>query len=340
MNVKMPQKNLTSILESLQAEMPFKEDLYMNPKLDLRMMPENGFMQLQARQNQLEPLGYSPTDWSLSQLAGRLGIDTRYLKRCPSELQAENVNYWLEQLKPETNWLVRTYHHPQAGVARARGFLSDKYSPFDDHEFLDILANLFPSGADYKINMWHRDEAGFHLRVLLPDLTTSIGKTVAGDPDIHMVGLHIENSEVGKKSIKIRPIVYRMICTNGLFGWQSTGEGLQQRHVHLNHREMHGRVATAIGESLRVGDEIIETVRQSREVAVENPLDVIKKLAEDKKYSKETAEHLTEAFHLEPGNTAFHVTQAWTRAAQRYSEDTRVELERDAGRLMKVLVQS
>ena len=34
-------------------------------------------------------------------LANRLGVPFSYLDRCPAELQAENLNYWLEQERKE-----------------------------------------------------------------------------------------------------------------------------------------------------------------------------------------------------------------------------------------------
>lgn len=332
MNLAVKQEqDLQTILDGLHNELIYKKDLELRPKI-LRMDEDTARI---VTPNQTD--GYRMTDWALAQLAGRLNIDTRYLRRCPAMVQAYNVNYWLNQKRDDTKWLVRTMDKP--GQSMVRGFLSDKYSPFDDHEMLSILTGIFGSATNYRIQMWHRDDTGFHLRVLLPDLTTVIGTTADGSPDRHIVALHIENSEVGKKSIKVRPLIYRMVCTNGMFGWAADGEILQQRHVHLNHNEMYGRVATAIGEGLRVGDSMMEHLLQAKETKLaDDPLDVLRQLAKNKKYSQDTTDHLQEAYYEEPGATPFHIVQAFTRAAQRYDADTRVEMERDAGQVMRSLI--
>lgn len=326
---------LQTILHELQAEVPTKQDLMIHPQ-DLRM---NNQGMLVSRDSAIQ---HHVTDWALGQLAGRLdaGLPIRYLRKCPPELQAVNVNHWIEKFDYEKDkpWLLRTQTGSSNGMVR--GILSERYSPFDDHEIIGILNNFFGSlQADVDINWWHRDDTGFHLRILFNDLTTNVGKLDDGTPDIHKVGLHIENSEVGKKSIRITPLVWRLVCSNGMMGWATDGEVFKQRHLYLKPHEMYGRVAEAVGNALKVGDGAIEQLLEAKETHIADPLEVIKQLAEKNKYSKEFTEKAQGKFLIEEGNTAFHVIQAFTRACQETTNpDFRTGVETDTTKMLAQMI--
>ena len=325
---------LHSILAELQAEEKTKHDLIIHPK-DFRM---NNKGMLISRD---KSINHHVTDWALGQLASRVdaGLPIRYLRKCPPELQAINVNHWMEKFDDKhTPWLLRTSTGQENGLIR--GILSERYSPFDDHEIIEILTQFFgKQDADIEVNWWHRDNTGFHLRILFNDLTTTVGTLADGKPDVHKVGLHIENSEVGKKSIRITPLVWRLVCSNGMMGWSVDGDVFKQRHLYLKPHEMYGRVSEAIGSALKVGDAAIEELIQAKETPIEDPLEVIKKLSEKNKYSKEFMEKTQGKFLEEEGNTAFHVIQAFTRACQETKNpDFRTEIESDSTKMLRQLI--
>lgn len=325
---------LQAILHELEAEVSTKQDLIIHPK-DIRM---NNQGMLVSRDKVID---HHITDWALGQLATRVdaGLPIRYLRKCPPELQAVNVNHWMDRFTDKhTPWLLRTSTGDSNGLVR--GILSERYSPFDDHEILAILNQLFGEAhKDIDINWWYRDNTGFHLRILFNDLTTQVGTLPDGKPDIHKVGLHIENSEVGKKSIRITPLVWRLVCSNGMMGWAVDGEIFKQRHLYLKPHEMYGRVAEAIGSALKVGDAAIEHLIQAKETKIADPLEIIKKLSEKNKYSKEFMEKTQGKFMEEEGNTAFHVIQAFTRACQETKNaDFRTEIETDATKMLLQLI--
>ncbi|SFX74990.1 protein of unknown function [Thermoactinomyces sp. DSM 45891] len=319
---------LQQILKGLETEDTQKEDLIISAS-DLTYR-EDGL--LYDRYNRIN--GYSLNDWSTGQFAQRLNIPSRYFKSCPPELRSINAAHWMQKLEPDTDWMLRTMKH---GVVR--GLMSDKYVPFDDLDILDVLNEILKkSGAEYKIEMWNRDDSGCHLRITFPDLTTSVGKLENGNPDTHLVGFHLMNSEVGKSSIRISPMVYRQICTNGLMGWRKNGDAFQQRHIHLRHNEIYTRVLEAVGQAIQLGESMINELLKAKETEVENPLAIIKKLANDNKYSQKFTNTIQDSFAREQGNTAFHVVQSLTLAAQTLDTDSRTEIERTASRLLSKLV--
>ena len=330
------QQYLSNILAELREELKHKKDIILHPQ-DIRLN-RDGLLVTRGSDK-----ASHLTDWSLGQLASKTTVPVRYLRNCPPELQAVNVNYWLNLFDREkdNSWLFRTVEGDSQNIVR--GILSEKYSPFDDHEILSILEDFFGGEeANIDIKYWYRDDTGFHLRIIFDDLTTTVGTTIDGKPDVHKVGIHIENSEVGKKSIKITPLIYRLVCSNGLMGWVRNNdmEIFTQRHIYLKPHEMYGRVAEAIGNALKVGDSVIEKLVQAKETPVTNPLDVIKQLAEKHKYSKEFTEKVQGAFMEEQKDSAFYVVQAFTRACRDLSADARVEKENDASRMLDELLKN
>jgi hypothetical protein len=314
-------------------------------KFDTNLVAKNLRMDSQGLiHDQADVFGkpFQLTDWATTQLASKVGIPVRYFKNCPPELQAENFNYWAE--KQDTSWLLRGRDLGD-GNRLARAILSaEHYSKIDNGHIVEILQKILGNGekTGYGINMWHLDDGGFHLRVTFDDLAKNIGTLKDGTPDTHKVGLHIINSEVGKRSISIAPMVYRLVCTNGLMAWRNDGEIFTQRHVHLKEHEIYGRVAEAIGGALKAGNDIVEELIMAKQTAIINPLDIIAELAQEKQYSRALTDSLSLSYaanQAQTGSNVFSLVQAITETAQQASHpDTRIELERDAGRLMAKLL--
>jgi hypothetical protein len=335
-NMSKGQKQLQKVLDQLKGELDLKKDFTIHPQ-DIRM---NSKGVLVSRDR--ETLSHHVNDWATGQLATRTGIPVRYMRTMPNELRAVNVNHWLAQFDrdKQNSWLFRTYTSDTEGLVR--GILSERFSPFDDYEFVEIINKFFgESNADVEIKWWHRDETGFHLRLVFNDLTTQVGTLEDGSPDVHKVGLHIENSEVGAKSIRITPLVWRLVCSNGMMGWGKNNdmEIFTQRHIYLKQHEMYGRVVEAIGNALKVGDTAIDKLLKAKQTKIEDPLEVIKKLSQKAKYSEKLTEKFQGTFMVESGNTAFHVIQAFTRGCQELPADQRVQVETDVNKFMEEMLK-
>ncbi|OBZ15911.1 hypothetical protein A8L34_28095 [Bacillus sp. FJAT-27264] len=318
---------------NLEAERKFDMTVGVNT---LRM-GLNGNMFATSRLNEPGYLGSPMTDHAFSQVCASLDIPVKFARRVPNDLRAQNVNYFLEKAQSEQEWLLRSYTQadkPEQGPL-LRGVLSSGYTKFDDDMFLEMVGKCIGSSADHKVLMWYRDEKGMHLRIGMPDLTAAVGRLKDGNPDTHMVGFHVSNSEVGGRAVTIQPMVFRLVCKNGLMRWESDGDVFRQRHIYLNEREMYGRVAEGIVSAISGGDKMVEELKQVKEIEVPDPMATIRKLAESRKYTKKLTDNIEKAFDEEPGETQFHVLQAFTRAARDLEGDERVELERDASRLLK-----
>jgi hypothetical protein len=146
-----------------------------------------------------------------NQIGEKLGIPSRYYDRMRAEqpeLLAENVNTWFR--KNPSRRMVRTLD----GTVRA--FLSERYRRIDNHE---IASAIFPMIADMKgatVESCEITEKRMYLKVVNPRITTEIVKG-----DIVQSGLLISNSETGLGSVSVMPLVYRLVCSNGMIAADS-----------------------------------------------------------------------------------------------------------------------
>ena len=140
------------------------------------------------------------------QIGSTLGIPARYYDKMRGEnpdLLTANVNGWFERT-PSLR-MVRTLD----GTTRA--FLSDRYRRIDNFEIAETVLPIISDIQDARIESCEVTEERMYLKVVNPRLTTEITPG-----DIVQSGILITNSEVGMGSMSIQPLIYRLICTNGM----------------------------------------------------------------------------------------------------------------------------
>jgi hypothetical protein len=161
---------------------------------------------------------YRPTKLCLDQIAQRVGVPAGYAEKMRQEapgLLATNVNHWFTA-KPEQR-MLRTLNH---GNNVARAFLSDRYRALDNY---DLFAAVAPKlqAAGCEIHSSEITETRFYLQASTPRIQAIIDQEIktGGHNRIQrtvQAGVIIGNSEVGCGSIFIDPIMYDLVCTNGL----------------------------------------------------------------------------------------------------------------------------
>lgn len=289
----------------------------------------------------IDKVPYEMTEWALNQICARLRIPYTYVAKCPPVLQSKNINNWIKRSPEEgTKWFIRLIKDNN-GIPIVRGILSESYSEFDNINIIEILSNTL-QGTDGEIVLWQPDKAegGFHLRVAFPSLTEEVGTLPDGRKDLIQTGLHFSNSEVGKRSITVAPMVYRLVCTNGLMRWDIDGEVFRQRHIHVKRNEIYERVAVAVKNGIVQGKELVNTFAASKLLLVEDPMAIIENLGGYKDtfyFSKKTIEEVKTNYVIEKSSeldTMYDVVNALTRTAQSLESDRRVALERFAFRLL------
>ena len=158
-----------------------------------------------------DTLEFSLTQHTHRQISSFLGIPAKYYDRMRQDapaLLAHNVNYWFNQQPSER--MIRTLD------GRARAFLSNRYRRLDNfdllHAVMPVLSELKDdSGKGLSILSCEVTETRLYLKCLFPRVEAEVKK---GDPV--QSGLVISNSEIGLGALTVTPLVYRLICTNGM----------------------------------------------------------------------------------------------------------------------------
>lgn len=119
------------------------------------------------------------------------------------DLLAHNINTLFQREPGER--LVRTL----GGTARA--FLSNRYMVIDNIEIAKIVLPIISTMQDARIESCQVTDSRMYIKVVNPRLEAEVAPG-----DIVQSGMIISNSEVGHGSVNIQPLVYRLVCSNGM----------------------------------------------------------------------------------------------------------------------------
>lgn len=153
-----------------------------------------------------DKLSYRISEIAHRQIADRLGIPYKYYERMRQEnpvLLDSNINSWLNTT-PEKR-MLRTLD------GKLRAFLSDRYRRLDNLELVDHVLPVIAAMKGCEIASCDVTETHLYLKVINKTMKTEI---VPGD--IVQAGFVVSNSEIGLGALKVEPLVYRLVCKNGL----------------------------------------------------------------------------------------------------------------------------
>lgn len=194
-------------LEEIMRQSTAKADYMVNTR-NMHLETCDGAPVLRLLDNggvdRVEPLDILPT--AHRQMGDYLGIPRKYYERMAQEnisLLAENVNSWLQRDTSER--MIRTID------GKARAFLSNRYRRIDNLDIARITLPIIEKmpGAIYESCQITDDY--LYIKVVNPKLTAEV---VPGD--IVQAGVVISNSETGQGAVCIQPLIYRLVCSNGM----------------------------------------------------------------------------------------------------------------------------
>lgn len=157
------------------------------------------------------PENFKPTKLFNNQLSQRLSIPSKYYQRMQESapnLLCGNVNHWLNN-NPEKR-MIRTLD------GNARAFLSNRYRPLDNAELAEAVLPALKE-AETDIVSSQLTDTRFYIQAVCPKINSEIRR---GDPV--QAGVVISNSEVGMGSLKVEPLIYRLVCLNGMIAKDSS----------------------------------------------------------------------------------------------------------------------
>ena len=229
-------------------------------------------------------------------IANRLGIPINYLRKCPPDIQAINLNYWLTKERNEELFF-------RFDGEEIRAIFTPKYKPVDNVEILENLLSL-GYNLDSEVQC-HLDAEFMVLNILDGDNTFSV------NGDRFSPGISVSNSEVGLASLSIAAFVLRLVCTNGAIA--KTEVSASYRHVSLKILKELPVVIKNISLEL---EKQRDQYRISAQSKVDNPQSTIDSFNKQFQLSEKEQEAVKWGWQIEAGDTMFHVLNAYTRAAQ------------------------
>ena len=179
-----------------------------------------------------EESNYRVNDNALSQMAAWAHMPMSYVNFMRNnghhQLVVDNFNQWFE--RPDHVNSTRRLYRGMVGefsdLGVWRSFHSDKFQRIDHEHILEdllpALEELEREFGELKIASCDITDNKMYLKVIFPDTEA----TVVGD--VVRMGLSIGNSEVGKSTAFIKPLLYILRCTNGMV---SPHRGIKKRHV-------------------------------------------------------------------------------------------------------------
>ena len=246
-------KSLPEVLAELQRQNGLKRD-YIAPATAFKLENDGETFVLSHNDGKRE--NFDMTDLFHRQIGSTLEIPAKYydaMRKQKPELLAQNVNAWFGDRKQ--SYMIRSMsyevnpEHEQhenaegttgigagigagttgtanirktAGVARA--LLSDRYRRIDNTEIAAAVLPLFAGQDGMEVASSAVTPNRMYLKILNRRLEQEV---VPGD--IVQAGVVISNSEVGLGAVSVQPLVYRLVCSNGLivndFGERKTHIG-------------------------------------------------------------------------------------------------------------------
>lgn len=153
------------------------------------------------------PVPYGITDIAHRQIGSFLKIPATYYDRMRREnlgLLAQNVNAWLED-NGNTKRMLRTID------GNARALLSDRYRRIDNFEIASAVLPIIGEIKDARVESCELTDSRMYIKVVTPrtQAEVKVGDTV-------QAGVIVTNSEVGYGSVTVKPLIFRLVCSNGM----------------------------------------------------------------------------------------------------------------------------
>jgi hypothetical protein len=129
----------------------------------------------------------------------------------------DHVINTLWETEPRRRRMLRTLDEA------ARAYLSDRYRRLDDVFLVHVLEPVITGMRDPEVSA-ELTERRLYLKVVLPRIRHEIKPG-----DVVQAGFVVTNSEVGYGALSVQPMLYRLVCSNGLI----VSEFYRRRVPHL-----------------------------------------------------------------------------------------------------------
>jgi hypothetical protein len=210
-------RTLVGLAEELERQIGTKQDLIVPSSLMHSETDESGECKVIIDADK-GPMTYGVTNLARRQLAEKLKIPFAYFERMRTEqptLLDRNINTWLESESERR--MIRTLD------GNVRAVLSDRYRRLDNFDLAENVLPILKRLPDARFESVELTETKMYLKVVTPAITFEMAPG-----DVVQAGVVITNSEVGHGMLSVQPLLYRLVCRNGLIAPDQT---LRKTHL-------------------------------------------------------------------------------------------------------------
>jgi hypothetical protein len=214
-------RSLRDLAHELERQMLTKQDLVLPSSLLQCRTNEGGRLNLMVEPGSQSRIGaseYDVTSLARRQLAEKLKIPFPYFERMREGqpgLLDHNVNTWLQT--EGNRWMIRTLDD------EVRAVLSDRYRRLDNFDLAEHVLPILHRMEGARFESVELTETKMYLKVITPRVTFEVAPG-----DIVQAGIVISNSEVGCGTLSVQPLIFRLVCSNGLI---ASDHALRKTHV-------------------------------------------------------------------------------------------------------------
>ena len=198
---------LQQMLTEVKRQSESKEDYLIAPnRLRMESYGKEMFLHLSddSGTELIEPM--TITGIAHRQIGTHLRIPAAYYDRMREErpdLLAYNANTWFKQESSQR--MLRTLD------GSARAYLSNRYRRIDNIDIAGVTLPILGGLPDIRFESCQITESRMYIKAVNPRLQAEVSPG-----DIVQAGIIISNSEVGLGSVSIQPLIYRLVCSNGM----------------------------------------------------------------------------------------------------------------------------
>lgn len=193
--------SIVDLAKKIEANRAMKHDLIVQASAAEMVVQGDGKTALRAGDTE-----YPIRELAHDQLGQYLKVPAPYYDRMRAEapdLLASNINTWLK--RSEDRRMVRTLD------GDVRAWLSDKYARIENEEIAQAVLPVLLNTPGLDIFSSEVTDRRLYIQATTSRLTLDVKVG-----DAVQAGVIISNSEVGLGAVSVRPVIFRLVCLNGM----------------------------------------------------------------------------------------------------------------------------
>ena len=290
---------------------------------------------------------FGVNDYANKQFAELMKVPVQFYQRMQKDHPDLLSNTLNELLKREpSRRMVRTLD------STVRAVVSDKFRAMDNFDLANAVLPVLGEIPDMRVESTQFSDTRFYIKAVFPKTEGEIKRG-----DVVQAGIVISNSEVGAGSLSVQPLVFRLVCLNGMIasdfgqkryhvGRRAAGDSeaafelFSDRTKELDDAALWSKVQDTVRGVAKpeVFESIINKLRETTQQPIEGAVEeVVKATASRFGYSEATQQGVLA--HLIQGGdlSRWGLANAITRQSQdEVSYDQATQMEADGGTLVEL----